>query len=37
LASKYGWDQRGEAFMKLRGLVERRYWFHLRSNENQGS
>jgi hypothetical protein len=25
LASKYGWDQRGEAFMKLRGLVERRY------------
>jgi len=25
LASKYGWDQRGESFLKLRGLVERRY------------
>lgn len=25
LASKYGWDQRSDAFMKLRGLVERRY------------
>ncbi len=25
LASKYGWDQRSESFLKLRGLVERRY------------